>query len=137
MDGRPAMTRIEPNWAVTDVHQSDNYDEGRPAGPPTGIVIHWWGLPEWNQTHDGVVDFLCNGNRSARTSAHYVVSAGRITQIVSDNDRAWHCSGNNLRSLVTAITFRPPVPETIQTNLQKSTELQMKENLTKCNSQTA
>lgn len=99
MDGRAAMTRIEPNWAVTDVRQSENYDEGRPAGPPTGIVIHWWGLPEWNQTHDGVVDFLCNGNRSARTSAHYVVSAGRITQIVSDNDRAWHCSGNNLRTI--------------------------------------
>lgn len=93
------MSSINPNYAVTDVHPSPNYDAGRPAGDPTGIVIHWWGLPEWGQTHDQVVDFLTNGNRSNPTSAHYVVSDGRITQLVSDNDRAWHCYGNNLRTI--------------------------------------
>lgn len=93
------MTEIIPNFAVTDIHPSPNFDAGRPAGNPTGIVIHWWGLPEWNQTHDQVVNFLSDGNRSNPTSAHYVASEGRITQLVSDRDRAWHCYGNNLRTI--------------------------------------
>lgn len=90
---------ITPNYAVTDVRESPNYDAGRPLGSPTGIVIHWWGLPEWNQTHDQVVGFLCDGNRSNPTSAHYVVSDGRVTQLVSDGNRAWHCAGNNARTI--------------------------------------
>nr|DAF20162.1 MAG TPA: N-acetylmuramoyl-L-alanine amidase [Caudoviricetes sp.] len=90
---------IHPNYAVTDVCESPNYDPGRPLGGPVGIVIHWWGLPEWNQTHDQVVGFLCDGNRSNPTSAHYVVSDGRVTQLVSDANRAWHCAGNNARTI--------------------------------------
>lgn len=90
---------INPNWAVTDVHPSPNFDPGRPGGAPIGIVLHWWGLPEWGQTHDQVVNFLSDGNRDNPTSAHYVASEGRVTQLVSDNDRAWHCYGNNLRTI--------------------------------------
>lgn len=90
---------IHPNYAVTDVRESPNYDPGRPLGDPTGIVIHWWGMPEWGQTHDQVVNFLCDGNRPNPTSAHYVVSDGRITQIISDANRAWHCAGNNARTI--------------------------------------
>ena len=90
---------IRPNFAVTDVHPSPNFDAGRPLGDPTGIVIHWWGLPEWGQTHDGVVSFLSDGNRANPTSAHYVASEGRVTQLVSDGDRAWHCAGNNMRTI--------------------------------------
>nr|DAN38029.1 MAG TPA: N-acetylmuramoyl-L-alanine amidase [Caudoviricetes sp.] len=93
------MSNINPNWAVTDVHPSPNYDPGRPLGVPTGIVLHWWGLPEWNQTHDSVVNFLSDGDRANPTSAHYVASEGRVTQLVSDNDRAWHCYGNNMRTI--------------------------------------
>lgn len=93
------MSQIAPNWAVTDVCPSPNFDPGRPGGDPIGIVIHWWGLPEWGQTHEQVVSFLCDGNRANPTSAHYVVSEGRVTQLVSDGDRAWHCAGNNLRTI--------------------------------------
>ena len=93
------MSNINPNSAVTDIHPSPNYDPGRPAGDPISIVLHWWGLPEWGQTHDQVVNFLSDGNRANPTSSHYVVSDGRITQLVSDNDRAWHCYGNNLRTI--------------------------------------
>jgi len=56
-----------------------------------GVVIHHWGLP--GQTHDGVVDFFVNG--PGETSAHFVVSAGRITCLVSPLDAAWHCPGKN------------------------------------------
>lgn len=90
---------ITPNFAVTDVSPSPNFDPGRPLGDPIGIVIHWWGLPEWNQTHDQVVSFLCDGGRANPTSAHYVVSDGRVTQLVSDANRAWHCAGNNARTI--------------------------------------
>ena len=56
-----------------------------------GIVIHHWGLP--GQTHDGVVDFFVNG--PGTTSAHFVVSEGRINCLVSPLDAAWHCPGKN------------------------------------------
>ena len=86
------MTTIIPNWAVTDVRQSPNYSQGRPAGAPTFIVCHHWGAD--GQTHQGVVNFLCRSG--GNSSAHYVASAGRVTQLVSDRDRAWHAgpSGN-------------------------------------------
>lgn len=57
-----------------------------------GIVIHHWG--ERGQTHQGVVDFFCTTGPGA-TSAHFVVSAGRIDCIVSPEDAAWHCPGKN------------------------------------------
>lgn len=57
-----------------------------------GIVIHHWGEP--GQTHQGVVDFFCTTG-PGQTSAHFVVSAGRIDCIVSPLDAAWHCPGKN------------------------------------------
>lgn len=57
-----------------------------------GIVIHHWGA--LGQTHDGVVDFFCKTG-PGETSAHFVVSAGRINCIVSPLDAAWHCPGKN------------------------------------------
>lgn len=80
------------NSAVTDVRWSGNFSGGRPAGDPSVIVIHHWGVD--GQSHQGVVDYLCRPGGD--TSAHYVVSAGRVTQLVHDYDRAWHAgpSGN-------------------------------------------
>ena len=87
------MTKIVPNSAVTDVRQSPNFSAGRPAGAPNEIVIHHWGVD--GQTHEGVVGYLCSRTNHG-ASAHYVASAGRVTQLVSDRDRAWHAgpSGN-------------------------------------------
>ena len=79
------------NSAVTDTQWSPNYSAGRPA-PPDHIVMHHWGAD--GQNHQDVVNYLCRigGN----SSAHYVASAGRVTQLVHDYDRAWHAgsSGN-------------------------------------------
>lgn len=68
------------------------------------IDIHHWG--ERGQTHDGVVAFFCTTG-PGQTSAHYVVSAGRIDCIVSDADVAWHSGvwSENLRSI--GIECRP------------------------------
>lgn len=74
------------NSAVTDSKWSPNYSAGRPAGNPDKIVIHWWGAD--GQNHQTVVDYLCRAG--GNSSAHYVASAGRVTQLVHDYDRAWH-----------------------------------------------
>lgn len=88
------MTVIVPNYAVTDVRQSLNFTPGR-SKRLEYILIHWWG--SFGQSHDGVVSYLCRA--AGNTSAHYVVSAGRVTQIVSDNDTAWHCPGANANGI--------------------------------------
>ena len=82
------------NSAVTDTKWSPNFSSGRPAGTPNVIVIHHWGVD--GQSHQNVVNFLCTPRGDKSTSAHYVASAGRVTQLVHDYDRAQHAgpSGN-------------------------------------------
>lgn len=85
-----------------------NYSEGREGLEPDRIVIHHWGAD--GQSHDGVVDFFTRGQGSG-TSAHYIASGGRITQICHDYDTAYH-AGNwqiNLRSI--GIECRPEASE--------------------------
>lgn len=53
------------------------------------ITIHHWGV--FGQTHNDVVDFFVNRNRN--TSAHFVVSDGRINCLVSPANAAW-AAGN-------------------------------------------
>ena len=89
------------NNAVTDTNWGPNYDPGRPYGDPLGIVIHHWGAD--GQSHAAVASYLARPD--GNTSAHYVASGGRVTQIVHDNDRAWHCMGNNARTI--GIECRP------------------------------
>jgi N-acetylmuramoyl-L-alanine amidase CwlA len=68
-----------------------------------GIVIHHWGVT--GQSHDGVVNFFVNG--PGTTSAHFVVSEGRIHCLVSPQDAAWH-SGNAVGNATTiGIECRP------------------------------
>lgn len=91
-----------------DFRQCWNYSQGREGLEPDRIVIHHWGAD--GQSHDGVVDFFTCGPGSG-TSAHYVVSAGRITQSCHDYDTAYH-AGNwqiNLRSI--GIECRPEASE--------------------------
>ena len=74
------------NAAVTDVQWSPNYSSGRPYGDVDSITIHHWGVD--GQSHQNVVNYLCRDD--GNSSAHYVASAGRVTQLVHDYDRAWH-----------------------------------------------
>lgn len=53
------------------------------------ITIHHWGI--LGQTHDGVVSWFVDQNPD--TSAHAVVSAGRINEIVDPEDASW-AAGN-------------------------------------------
>lgn len=78
------------NQAVTDTRWSPNFTPGRSV-PLRGIVIHHWGAD--GQSHEGVAAYLARPG--GNTSAHYVASAGRVTQLVHDGDTAWHCPGMN------------------------------------------
>jgi hypothetical protein len=75
------------------------YRAGRQGSAIDTIVIHHWGDPAGNPTFDGTADFFVRGGNT--TSAHYVVEAGRVAQMVSDNDTAYHAGswGMNLRSI--------------------------------------
>ncbi len=55
------------------------------------ITIHWWGLPEWGDTFEGVTEFLCTNTKP--TSAHEVIEAGRVAVIVNHGDASW-AAGN-------------------------------------------
>lgn len=94
------------NAAVTDVQWSPNYSSGRPYGDPDSITIHHWGVD--GQSHQNVVNYLCR--EDGNSSAHYVASAGRVTQLVHDYDRAWHAGpGGNPRSI--GIECRPEMTD--------------------------
>ncbi|UDL14869.1 endolysin [Arthrobacter phage Sarge] len=98
------MTNINENLTAKGFTRAADVPAifGRPR-TLDGIVIHHWGLP--GQTHDGVVDFFVNG--PGTTSAHFVVSEGRIHCLVSPEDAAWH-SGNAVGNATTiGIECRP------------------------------
>lgn len=69
------------------------------AKKPTGITIHHWGSD--GQKHDNVVSWLrgVTGNRGS--SAHEVISAGRVTILAPATVATWH-SGNNVGNGTTA-----------------------------------
>lgn len=75
------------------------------GGPRTleSITIHHWG--ELGQTHDGVVNFFVGGSK--QTSAHFVVSAGRVNCIVSPWDAAWHAGNGEGNRTSIGIECRP------------------------------
>lgn len=89
---------------IDESRNAASYSNGPSVGrrTPTEIVIHHWGAD--GQTHDGVVNFFCT---TAPTSAHFVVSAGRIHCLVNLTDVAWHAGDwdVNLRSI--GIECRP------------------------------
>lgn len=52
------------------------------------VVGHWWGDPNTNPKVGGVVSWFQNPR--SQVSAHYVIGQGRIVQMVSEGDAAWH-----------------------------------------------
>lgn len=73
-----------------------------------GITIHHWGSD--GQRHDNVVRWLrgAKGGVSNRnSSAHYVVSAGRVTRLASDNVATWHAGNSQGNGTTIGIECRP------------------------------
>ncbi|HEY4557657.1 MAG TPA: N-acetylmuramoyl-L-alanine amidase [Enteractinococcus sp.] len=77
---------------------------------PTGITIHWWGDPNDGATHTGVVSWLrgaAGGTSNRNSSAHYVVSAGWVTQLVEDTRAAWHAGNRTGNGETIGIEMHP------------------------------
>lgn len=66
---------------------------------------HWWGDPNAGYSHQGVINTFLNPARQA--SAHAVVSAGRVTEMVRDGDTAW--ATNNANPYTFAIECDPRI----------------------------
>lgn len=95
--------------------------------------IYWAGTPNYTSGNYGIValfpHWTCGGfdgsvatlqNPSRQASAHYVIEGGKVAQLVSENDSAWHC-GNyyyNMRSIsyeLVGWSGHPPTYETLDT----------------------
>ena len=73
--------------------KSPNFSS-RNGSPIRKLVYHY----TTSESADGVISWLCNP--SAQVSAHYVIDLeGKITQLVQDDQKAWHAYGNNVDSL--------------------------------------
>jgi N-acetylmuramoyl-L-alanine amidase CwlA len=74
---------------------------------PKEIVLHHWG--DDGQKFENVVNWLCNPK--AKTSAHYVLEAGKVACIVDCKNPAWHSGSkaHNLKSI--GIECRPEATE--------------------------
>lgn len=68
-----------------------------------GITIHHWGTD--NQKHDNVVNYLCTNSNN--TSAHEVISAGRVTCIVNHLDIAHHAGSARGNCTTIGLELRP------------------------------
>lgn len=80
-DGQPVRFRASPNV----------------GGPcqPRFLVMHFT-----SGGFDGAVEWLCNGNRPNRSSAHLVISeAGEVVQLVPFDRAAWHAGPSAWRDV--------------------------------------
>lgn len=75
---------------------------------PTGITIHHWGST--GQKFPNVVGWLRGpkgGTSNRGSSAHYVVEAGRVNQLVGDSRAAWHAGSTPGNGQTIGIECRP------------------------------
>lgn len=77
---------------------------GRPRTIEFGAG-HWWGLPTAGYQHQGIINTFLNAARQA--SAHAIVSAGRVTEMVRDQDVAW--ATNNANPFTFSIEVDPRI----------------------------
>ena len=80
------------------------------SSKPTGITLHWWGDPKAGATHDGVVSWLrgrAGGTSNRGSSAHYVVSAGRVTKLADETRATWHAGNRKGNGTTIGIEMNP------------------------------
>ena len=76
------------------------------------ITLHWWGDPKDKPTFSGTVNYLKKS--SSKVSAHFVVSDTQITQLVEEENIAWHSKQANPKSI--GIEIDPQFPgKTLET----------------------
>lgn len=80
----------------------------------TGVTIHWWNTPDKAGTHDATAAYLARAG--GNTSAHYVVSKGRVTRLVDPKNAAWHAGSPKGNATTIGIECDPrDIPGTLPT----------------------
>ena len=80
----------------------------------TGVTIHWWNTPDKAGTHDATAAYLSRAG--GNTSAHYVVSKGRVTRLVDPANAAWHAGSAKGNATTIGIECDPrDIPGTLPT----------------------
>lgn len=74
-----------------------------------GITVHHWGST--GQKHANVVSWLRGYTGNRGSSAHYVVSAGLVTQLVEDSRASWHGGNNKANGTTIGIEMRPEMTD--------------------------
>lgn len=91
------ITKYQSANAGYDPH----YSHG--GNNPKLIVIHHWGQD--GQSFDGVCSWLCRHNGDS--SAHFVVEAGKVAQLMPVTDCAWHAGVRSVNCTSIGIECRP------------------------------
>lgn len=79
---------------------------------PSGACIHHWGSD--GQNHDSVVRWLrgsAGGVNNTNSSAHYVVSAGRVTRLADHSRATWHAGSTLGNGRDIGIECRPEMTD--------------------------
>lgn len=92
------------------------YMAGRSGHDVTGIVVHHYGV--MGSTYQGTINTLCAVTASA--SAHFVIDAGKIAQLVALSDTAYHA--DNWPINLTTIGIECP-PECTPTQIDTLVQL--------------
>lgn len=90
VSGAPAARSAEYPPAIFDPANTANYQVGRGGSRPTNVTVH-----TTQGSYAGTISWF--KNPASSVSAHYVVrsSDGQVTQMVSENNTAWHVRSNN------------------------------------------
>ena len=87
-----APAAADAGLAIEVPGDSPNANRERFGQAVKTVTFHWWGKPS-GQTHDGTVNYLLKDRGDSGTSAHYVVSPGRVSRCVPEEWTAW-ANGN-------------------------------------------
>ena len=82
----PALPTVERGNSSPNKHTDRIDPRNGQAYSVKHATVHWWGEPS-GQAFDGIVAHLCD--KAAEVSAHYVISAGRVAQLVDEKDSSW------------------------------------------------
>lgn len=89
-----------------DIHRTENYSTRESYGygsEPDGFTIHHWGRD--GQHHDDVVYYLAE--TSDGSSAHEVISDGRVSHLLDFHLAAWHAGSDEANGRFIALECRP------------------------------
>ena len=86
----PALPAVERGRTSPNSHKGRVDPRDGKAYGVKHITVHWWGEPS-GQAFDGIVNHLCDPG--PEVSAHYVISASRVAQLVDEADSSW-ANGN-------------------------------------------